>query len=127
MNFIYNWAWQHYRTEMALSKPLKINLSKHPELAEYFSDEDPETLFTDQKEIGHGNFGAVDYVSLNNYRPGPTIYIYYDIRPAKGYDKFIEGLARKKYCIYYMCSVGLQYHKYRPMQDTFAAPVGFTM
>ena len=51
---------------MPLTKPLKINLSKHPELAEYFSDEDPETIFYDQREIGHGSFGAVYYVSIRN-------------------------------------------------------------
>lgn len=48
---------------MPLNKPLKINLSKHPELAEYFTDEDPEAIFYDQREIGHGSFGAVYYVS----------------------------------------------------------------
>ncbi len=46
------------------NKPLKINLSKHPELAQIFSEEDPESLFYDQREIGHGNFGAVYYVSV---------------------------------------------------------------
>ncbi len=49
------------------NKPLKINLSKHPELAQIFSEEDPESLFYDQREIGHGSFGAVYYVSLNRY------------------------------------------------------------
>jgi thousand and one amino acid protein kinase len=49
---------------MPLVKPLKINLSKHPELSEYFIDEDPDVIFYDQKEIGHGSFGAVYYVSL---------------------------------------------------------------
>ena len=50
---------------MPLNKPLKINLSKHPELAEYFSEEDPEMIFYDQREIGHGSFGAVYYVSVS--------------------------------------------------------------
>ncbi len=37
---------------------------KHSELAQYFSfDDDPESLFLDQREIGHGSFGAVYYVS----------------------------------------------------------------
>ena len=49
---------------MPVNKPLKINLSKHPELAQIFSEEDPESLFYDQREIGHGNFGAVYYVSI---------------------------------------------------------------
>lgn len=43
----------------------KISVVKNPELAQLFtSDEDPETIFTDQREIGHGSFGAVYYVSL---------------------------------------------------------------
>ena len=37
---------------------------KNPEVATLFSiDEDPDTIFTDQREIGHGSFGAVYYVS----------------------------------------------------------------
>jgi len=37
---------------------------KQSELAQYFSfDDDPENLFQDQREIGHGSFGAVYYVS----------------------------------------------------------------
>ena len=49
---------------MPLNKILKINISKNSELAQYFSaDEDPEAIFTDQREIGHGSFGAVYYVS----------------------------------------------------------------
>ena len=49
---------------MPLTKPLKINLSKHPELNGVVSEEDPETIFYDQREIGHGSFGAVYYVSI---------------------------------------------------------------
>ena len=37
-----------------------------PESAHYFSTEDPETLYEDLREIGHGSFGAVYYVSSNN-------------------------------------------------------------
>ena len=51
---------------MPTTKPLRINLNKHPELAEYFSEEDPEGLFCDQREIGHGSFGAVYYVRMCN-------------------------------------------------------------
>ncbi len=37
---------------------------KNSELAQYFSfDDDPESIFQDQREIGHGSFGAVYYVS----------------------------------------------------------------
>uniref|UniRef100_A0A3B3YWP5 non-specific serine/threonine protein kinase n=1 Tax=Poecilia mexicana TaxID=48701 RepID=A0A3B3YWP5_9TELE len=32
---------------------------KDPEVAELFCREDPEKLFTDLREIGHGSFGAV--------------------------------------------------------------------
>lgn len=50
---------------MPSNKPsTKISVVKNPELAQLFtSDEDPETIFTDQREIGHGSFGAVYYVS----------------------------------------------------------------
>ena len=49
---------------MPSNKTLKINVGKNPELAQLFSgDEDPEAIFTDQREIGHGSFGAVYYVS----------------------------------------------------------------
>ncbi|KAK2187434.1 hypothetical protein NP493_165g02019 [Ridgeia piscesae] len=34
---------------------------KDPEVAGLFSTDDPEKLFTDLREIGHGNFGAVYY------------------------------------------------------------------
>ena len=41
----------------------KISVVKNPELAQLFtSDEDPDTIFVDQREIGHGSFGAVYYV-----------------------------------------------------------------
>ena len=33
------------------------------ECSHLFSREDPEKLFVDLREIGHGNFGAVYYVS----------------------------------------------------------------
>ena len=52
----------------------KISVVKNPELAQLFtSDEDPETIFTDQREIGHGSFGAVYYVScyINSSLCGP--------------------------------------------------------
>lgn len=41
----------------------KINI-KNSELSQYFVDEDPESVFLDQREIGHGSFGAVYYVSV---------------------------------------------------------------
>ena len=36
---------------------------KDPEVAALFSHDDPERVFTDLREIGHGSFGAVYYVS----------------------------------------------------------------
>lgn len=35
---------------------------RDPEVAALFSEEDPEQIFCDLREIGHGNFGAVYYV-----------------------------------------------------------------
>lgn len=49
---------------MPTGKVPKMNVSKNPELAQYFLDEDPEAIFVDQREIGHGSFGAVYYVSV---------------------------------------------------------------
>lgn len=34
---------------------------KDPEISQYFDKEDPEKIFTDLREIGHGSFGAVYY------------------------------------------------------------------
>ena len=36
--------------------------SKDPEVQHLFNKEDPERLFVDLREIGHGSFGAVYYV-----------------------------------------------------------------
>lgn len=40
---------------------------KDPEVAELFCREDPEKLFTDLREIGHGSFGAVYFVSSKDH------------------------------------------------------------
>lgn len=37
---------------------------KDPEIADLFFKEDPEKLFADLREIGHGSFGAVYFVSI---------------------------------------------------------------
>lgn len=37
---------------------------KDPEFADLFFKEDPEDVFCDLHEIGHGSFGAVYFVSL---------------------------------------------------------------
>lgn len=34
---------------------------RNPEVADLFEREDPERLFDDLREIGHGSFGAVYY------------------------------------------------------------------
>lgn len=41
---------------------LKVGSLKDPEVAELFYREDPEKLFTDLHEIGHGSFGTVYFV-----------------------------------------------------------------
>ena len=41
----------------------KAGSLKDPEVAQLFNTEDPERVFTDLREIGHGSFGAVYYVS----------------------------------------------------------------
>uniref|UniRef100_A0A8C9EWA5 non-specific serine/threonine protein kinase n=1 Tax=Pavo cristatus TaxID=9049 RepID=A0A8C9EWA5_PAVCR len=46
---------------------------KDPEIAELFFKEDPEKLFTDLREIGHGSFGAVYFVS--NVRTNEVVAI----------------------------------------------------
>ncbi|MBN3277449.1 TAOK2 kinase, partial [Polyodon spathula] len=40
---------------------------KDPEVAELFYREDPEKLFADLREIGHGSFGAVYFVRTELY------------------------------------------------------------
>ena len=42
---------------------VKVDVRSDPEVAELFNNEDPEQLFVDLREIGHGNFGAVYFVS----------------------------------------------------------------
>uniref|UniRef100_A0A3B5M585 non-specific serine/threonine protein kinase n=1 Tax=Xiphophorus couchianus TaxID=32473 RepID=A0A3B5M585_9TELE len=39
---------------------------KDPDVADLFCRDDPEKLFTDLREIGHGSFGAVYFVSTLN-------------------------------------------------------------
>jgi len=38
---------------------------KDPDVAELFFKDDPEKLFSDLREIGHGSFGAVYFVSYS--------------------------------------------------------------
>ena len=53
----------------ALPKPGSL---KDPDIAALFSIDDPEHIFTDLREIGHGSFGAVYYVS--SYRNSSSKY-----------------------------------------------------
>ena len=39
-------------------------LGRNSETAGLFDEQDPEKLFADLREIGHGSFGAVYYVSI---------------------------------------------------------------
>lgn len=48
---------------------------KDPEIAELFFKEDPEKLFTDLREIGHGSFGAVYFVSVKGLMSVTSIYL----------------------------------------------------
>ena len=38
---------------------------RDPDIAQLFSNDDPEQIYCDLREVGHGNFGAVYYVSVN--------------------------------------------------------------
>jgi thousand and one amino acid protein kinase len=45
--------------------PSRPGSLKDPEVAGLFSTDDPEKLFVDLREIGHGSFGAVYFVSID--------------------------------------------------------------
>lgn len=45
---------------------MRKGVPKDPEIADLFYKDDPEELFIDLHEIGHGSFGAVYFVS--NFR-----------------------------------------------------------
>jgi len=49
---------------MPLPRSAKEVAANDSEYSQLFSTEDPEQLFVDLREIGHGNFGAVYYVRL---------------------------------------------------------------
>ena len=48
---------------LAMPSSVRAGSLKDPEVAELFYRDDPEKLFTDLREIGHGSFGAVYFVS----------------------------------------------------------------
>lgn len=47
---------------------------KDPEVAELFFKDDPEKLFVDLREIGHGSFGAVYFVSDQGVEQTPSSF-----------------------------------------------------
>lgn len=47
--------------------PVQAIGMKDPEAAKYFTTDDPEQLFEELREIGHGSFGAVYYVSVTYF------------------------------------------------------------
>jgi hypothetical protein len=49
---------------MPLPRSAKEVAANDSECGNLFSKDDPEKLFVELREIGHGNFGAVYYVSL---------------------------------------------------------------
>ena len=56
---------------------------KDPEVADLFCKDDPEKLFADLREIGHGSFGAVYFVN--------KMFIHHDI-------KFVNSVQNKNGC-----------------------------
>lgn len=65
---------------------------RNPEVADLFEREDPERLFDDLREIGHGSFGAV----------------YYARHVAKKEVKwflFMSGLRTYKFNTFHLCAV----------------------
>ena len=47
---------------------------KDPEVSELFEREDPDKIFDDLREIGHGSFGAVYYARVNGTNEVRTFY-----------------------------------------------------
>lgn len=48
---------------LAMPSSARAGNLKDPEVADLFCKDDPEKLFADLREIGHGSFGAVYFVS----------------------------------------------------------------
>lgn len=49
---------------MPVPRSAKDIVGNEGEFENLFSTEDPEKLFVEMREIGHGNFGAVYYVKF---------------------------------------------------------------
>lgn len=52
--------------ELAMPASVRAGSLKDPDVADLFYKDDPEKLFTDLREIGHGSFGAVYFVRARN-------------------------------------------------------------
>lgn len=50
---------------LAMPSNARTGNQKDPDAADLFCKDDPEKLFADLREIGHGSFGAVYFVSMN--------------------------------------------------------------
>merc|ERR1719150_1254464 len=58
---------QNYFVNLPEYKPhARPGSLKDPDVAQLFESEDPDKLFDDLREIGHGSFGAVYYARVNN-------------------------------------------------------------
>lgn len=44
----------------------RVSNIKDPEVIQLFDREDPDKIFTDLREIGHGSFGAVYYARVSS-------------------------------------------------------------
>ena len=64
---------------------------KDPDVAELFEREDPDKIFDDLREIGHGSFGAVYYARL--VIRGDQLYM------AWCFLKFAKRVYGVRYCI----------------------------
>ncbi len=59
---------------MPLLRSAKEIATNDSECEHLFSKEDPEKLFVELREIGHGNFGAVYYVTLTEEKKNNSLY-----------------------------------------------------
>lgn len=60
-----SWRQRHCPPLPIMPNSSRAGSLKDPEIADLFFKEDPEKLFADLREIGHGSFGAVYFVSVS--------------------------------------------------------------
>lgn len=63
-----SWRQRHWPPLPIMPNSSRAGSLKDPEVAELFFKEDPEKLYADLREIGHGSFGAVYFVSISQYK-----------------------------------------------------------